>query len=91
MSEDTFVSLLPENEENPLVADAMAQTPDAPDRPAPEQTLEEYEAEMDRLAKEAEEEAARLAQEMTESLPIEPDEDEYTPEDCERDIEFGRP
>lgn len=55
-----------------------------------QESLEEYEASVERLAREFEEEAARFAQELAEAMPIELEEDEYTEEDYERDIEFGR-
>jgi predicted ATP-dependent serine protease len=54
------------------------------------QCEQDYEAEMERLASEAEEEAIRLAQEIAETLPMEQEAEEYTAEDYERDIEFGR-
>jgi len=75
MNENKPANRLNEDTHEPLVADGL--TP--PDRPEPpEQSFEEYEAEMDRLAMEAEKEAARLAGEV------------YTEEEYEREIEFGR-
>jgi hypothetical protein len=54
-----------------------------------ERSFGECEAEIERLAKEAEEWAAEQAREIANSLP-EPTGEEYTLEDKERDNEFGR-
>jgi len=58
-----------------------------------ERELHEYDEEYERIAQEAAEEAAREAEKIAEEIPITLenfDPSDYTKEDYERDIEFGR-
>lgn len=77
------------NQDIPSIETATTTTTSVLDRRTKE-SLEEYDASVQRLAREFEEEAARLALDLAEAMPIEPDEEEYTEEERELDIEFGR-
>ena len=93
MNDDDALTRLAGEGQEAVVAAGPTMTTDktATKRPTPqEQSLEEYEEDIDRVIAEATEEAVQQALQIAESMPIEPEEEDYTREDYERELEFGQ-